>query len=819
MKTDRRKFLRHLGAGAAGAGITSMLAPLGGRAAAQPPAGRAPEKGNIRPADLSQIALEPGSRLYRMAVANADYLLLLDTDRLLYNFRAYAGVDTRGARPLGGWEEKDFGFRGHFTGHYLSACAQSYHHWQASDPERSRRFSEAVSRTVAGLRQCQLAIARKTGADAPGYPGYLNAQGPDPFDRLERLQSCAVPYYVIHKILAGLLDAYQYAREEEALLAARDMTAYFNWRMDRLDPERIEAMVNTRRYTGQQQIYFMEFGGMHDVLLNLYAATGEEPYRKLAGRFERKWFTDMLAGDHDLLGLNAEHSNTEIPNVIGMANAYELTADESCRRGVLNFLGWMAGGHQFPTGGVSGKAAYQAPLDYGGELFGYPRQITRQVNSTPGHPYHNCGESCCSHNLNKVTQYAFRWTASPRWAEQYENRFVNAVMAQQNPRTAMLLYNLNLKQGARKEFGTPNDTFWCCYGTGVEAYASLAQGAYYTQGAGALWINRLLAGTFHWPETGLSLSQRTNFPDDGHSVMTFSLPRPARFRVHLLVPSWARGTVMLRVNGKDHPGEKTPGTYVTIDREWHDGDQLETELPFSLASQPMPDERRFIAVTYGPHVLVSDGAAGAVFRGTEKELVASLSPAGISCRFTGTLSSGPVTFKPVSSVVDEPYNGYTVISRPAAEQPTDRLVIGEEHSETAHRMLSLRKGQGVFREKRWMDAADEGWISFEMAVHPSRDMYLKCRYWGGDGAGKDFYRLFDLEVKDTRTDRFCPIATQSLDREYPEHWYDVLYPVPRFLTEGRQSVRLRFRGKGFLGKSGRAGGVFDIVQAHYYERF
>ena len=213
---------------------------------------------------------------------------------------------------------------------------------------------------------------------------------------------------------------------------------------------------------------------MLDVLVSVYSVTQKQSHLDLVRHFDRSWFRDMLSSNNDQLGANAEHSNTELPVVVGLANLSTtlLTPPQSTvyETAVLNFLGWMQTGHEFITGGVSGKSAYPSPIDYNSELFNSPQLLDRQINGTPGHPGQQSGESCCAHNLQKSTTYAFQWTHSCRWADEWEKRFVNCVMAQQHPTTGMFLYNLNLKQASTKGYGTPNDSFWCCYGTGRTAH-------------------------------------------------------------------------------------------------------------------------------------------------------------------------------------------------------------------------------------------------------------------------------------------------------------------------------------------------------------
>ncbi|RFM30137.1 beta-L-arabinofuranosidase domain-containing protein [Deminuibacter soli] len=775
-----------------------------------------PDKKILHAFNLNQVQLAPGSRLYEMTVKNVDYLLSLDGDRMLYSYRDFAGLDTKGAKGYGGWEWSGGTLRGEFAGHYLSACCRMYNQLKNTDAAKAARFLDKINYLVNGLAECQAAISAKKGADYPGHPGYLNAQSASQFDRLENLQSADVPFYIIHKILMGLLDAYNITGNKQALKVAEGEADYFSWRLNRVDQITLETMLNTRRYTGQYQGYFMEFGGMHDVLLELYSVTRKPAHLQLANKFSRKWFNEMLAGNEDNLGRNAEHSNSEVPCVVGMAHAYEITGDSMYKTGALNFLTWMEEGHEFSTGSISGKSAYPEPLDYGGELFNYPKNINYQVNSSPGHEHHNNGESCCSHNLNKLSEYAFTWTGDARWAGAYEKRFVNAVMAQQNPDDGMFIYNLDLKQGAKKEFGTPDNTFWCCYGSGVEAYAGLAEGAYFNDGKNGLWINRLLAGTLNWKQKGVQVTQSTVFPDNGYAKITFTTVQPTALQLHILIPGWAGKNASIKLNGTEQPIAKAPGSFAILNRSFKTGDVVEVNFPFSLATAPMPDAPQYVTVTYGPHVLVNTAAARSTFSGTEQALLQSLQPTGNPCEFTAVMGGKTAVFKPINRIKNEGYNGYTLISTPRPAQLTDVVTIGDSLSLAAHNLLAMYMGKGQFNGKSWIDAGVNGWLGFTVKVDPAKEMFLQCRYWGSDAALKDAVRLFDIEVYNANTGKYTAIATQYLEKQNPDNWYDVLYPIPVKLTRGQQQVQVRFVSKGFYGKPGVTGGLYDVVQVQHY---
>ena len=109
------------------------------------------------PFQLSQVRLTDGP-IKRSQDLNLRYLLDLDADRLLHNFRVNSGIPSS-SPPLGGWEAPSCGLRGHFVGHYLSACARMY----ASTGEAT--LCEQVEHMVGELARCQAALGN----------GYLSA--------------------------------------------------------------------------------------------------------------------------------------------------------------------------------------------------------------------------------------------------------------------------------------------------------------------------------------------------------------------------------------------------------------------------------------------------------------------------------------------------------------------------------------------------------------------------------------------------------------------------------------------------------------------
>src|SRR5579863_1646108 len=171
--------------------VAQVSTPIADRAVAGHPIAL-----SAQPFPLSQVRLLPGP-FHDAMVLDENYLLSLDCDRLLRNFRVNANLPTD-ARPYGGWEAPNVELRGHAVGHYLSACSLMYA--STGDP----RFKERVDKIVSGFAECQAAL----GSNATHF-GYLSAFPESFIDRVESGRQVWAPWYTLHKIMAGLLDANQ----------------------------------------------------------------------------------------------------------------------------------------------------------------------------------------------------------------------------------------------------------------------------------------------------------------------------------------------------------------------------------------------------------------------------------------------------------------------------------------------------------------------------------------------------------------------------------------------------------------------------------
>ena len=730
-----------------------------------------------RPFQLSQVQLLDGPFKHAREL-DRQYLLSLDADRLLHNFRITAGLPSS-AKPLGGWEEPKCEVRGHFVGHYLTACALMV---QATGDPRLKAKADYM---VAELAKCQEKMGN----------GYLSAFPESFIDRVEACKPVWAPWYTLHKIYAGLVDMYARCGNRQALEVAKRAADWVKARCDKLSDAQMQKMLDN------------EHGGMNDVLAELYAVTGEDKYRQLSERFNHHAVLDPLARRQDkLTGL---HANTQFPKVIGAARQYELTGNEKCRTLATFFWDVVTRERSYVTGGNSD-----------GEHFSPKEELSKHIGPATT-------ETCNTYNMLKLTRLLFGWDPRPEYADYCERALYNHILASQNPENGMVLYYLPLKTGVPKAFGTPNDSFWCCSGTGVENHARYGESIYFHGDGNTLFVNLFIPSELSWPEQGLKLRQETKFPESDSTRLTFTCKNPVQLTLKIRHPYWATSDAELAVNGRKESLASTPGSYVTLARLWRPGDTIEVRMPMSLRTEGFRDNPRKRAILYGPLVLCAEIPMAKplpAIVADPAQIVPALTPvAGKPLRFVGspavfrTAAEKPLTFMPLFAEYKKPYIVYWDVldaaqwdgrmrehraelqRQKALELRTlDHVLIGDEASENAHHLQGERTGAGEFSGRQWRHAGN-GWFSYEMKVPRdkvpgSTAVQLLCAYWGSD-----FGREFDILVEGKR------IATQKLDRNHPDEFFDIAYPIPEDLTHGKKQVTVRFQAH----PRSTAGGVFD----------
>jgi DUF1680 family protein len=511
---------------------------------------------------MTDVQLLPGP-FHRAQQANLGYLRRLDADRLLYNFRVNAGLPSS-AQPLGGWEKPDCELRGHFIGHFLSACALMYSSTGDND------IKAKGDSMVAELAKCQ----HKLGAG-----GYLSAFPLELFDRLDTRKKVWAPFYTIHKIMAGMLDMSQHCGNRQALEVLQGMANWAGkWTADKSEPH-MQDILNT------------EYGGMNEVLYNLAAVTGDNRYAQAGDRFTKKRFFNPLAAHRDeLRGL---HVNTHIPQVIGAARRYEISNDERFHDVADFFWYEVTGARSYVTGGTSNNEGWLVE----------PRRLAAELKQGV-----DTTECCCAYNMLKLTRRLYGWTADPRYFDYYERTLYNHRLSAIEASTGHTEYYLPIAPGSWKTFNTDDDSFWCCTGTGVEEFSKLNDSIYFYDHAddAGLYVNLFIPSELHWREKGIRIRQENKFPDTPATTLEVTLSQPVHMPLRLRIPYWATSGASVKINGRPVEATASPGSYLTLTRTWETGDRVELELPMSLHIEKMPDDPSMQAVLYGPLVLAGD---------------------------------------------------------------------------------------------------------------------------------------------------------------------------------------------------------------------
>jgi DUF1680 family protein len=770
--------------------VASLLLALGASAAASVPG---PAASTFPLADV-RILDGPFRDAQQRDLA---YLLGLDPDRLLHTFRLNAGLPTT-AKPYGGWEAPDVELRGHSLGHYLTACSLLY---EATGDDRLKARALAI---VVELEKVQQALAARG-----MHPGYLSAFPEEFFDRVEARKGVWAPYYTLHKIMAGLLDVHRTTGDPVALDLAKGMAAWVGVRAKPLSDPQWQAMLET------------EFGGMEDALTELYAITHDPEHLRLARLFDHRAVFDPLArGEDPLDGL---HANTQIPKAIGAARDCELTGEPRYCAVSETFWERVARHRSYAIGGHSED-----------EHFSPVAHLSRHLGESTA-------ETCNTYNMLKLTRRLFLRDADPARIDFYERGLFNHILASNDPATGMVTYYVALAPGAWRTYSTPEDSFWCCVGTGMENPARYGEAIYARQGD-ALLVNLFLASELAWPEKGLRVRQETRFPDEDRTRLVLRLPAPARFALRVRHPAWATDGLALSVNGHPQADDSRPGSYATIEREWKDGDVVEVRVPMALRFEPTADDPARGAFLLGPIALAADlgvdrldhaaryGPSAPEVRADEQPeipVLVAASPAEalarlkasrkeLSFRTDGLSRPRALEVRPFFRLADRRYSVYFDVLTEAAwtdrearaqaeaeqeaadlaARTVDAVVAGAPPDEAAHGLQETRSDTYLFQGRPSRSARSGGSFGYALKLPASGPAAIRVTYWGGESRR----HLFDVLVEDE------VVGTQSLFDDRPGAVFPVEYPVPQKAREGRDRVRVTFRPA--PGRS--TGAVYDV---------
>ena len=518
---------------------------------------------NAEPFDLTQVRVLEDDLFTPAAELNKEYLKAMEPNRLLWPFHERAGLPVLGAR-YGGWEAR--GVVGQIAGHYLSGCAQMYA--QTGDEEFKKRLDYMIE---------QIAVAQKKHGN--GYAGTVETRIFDEVfaGKIEAsgfgLNGGWVPWYVIHKTFAGLIDAYIYTGNEQALEIACKFADWTKRGADKLTDEQFQQMLRC------------EYGGMAESMANLYGLTGNKDYLALAKRFDHKAIFEPLAKGEDKLG--GIHGNTTIPKMIGAIRVYELTGDKRYFNIASYFWNQVVKQHSFVLGGHGRDENFQAPDTEAAHLTAFTN------------------ETCGTYNMLKLTRHLFTLNPTAELMDYYERALYNHILATQDPKSGQTTYFYPLKPGHFKIYSTPEHSFWCCNGTTCENHSKYGETIYFHKDD-TLWVNLFIPSQLTWKDRGLTIRQETEFPVKDTSKLTIKAEKPVELAVKIRVPYWATQGVEVRVNGELQKVEAKQQSYVTVDRTWKDGDRIDVKLPMKVHMHRSMDDPNTVALMYGPIVLAGE---------------------------------------------------------------------------------------------------------------------------------------------------------------------------------------------------------------------
>ncbi|KAL3752112.1 hypothetical protein ACJRO7_012863 [Eucalyptus globulus] len=538
-------------------------------------AGSNPPGEFLKEVSLHDVRLDPSSVQWRAQQTNLEYLLLLDVDSLVWSFRKTAGLPTPG-KPYGGWERPACELRGHFVGHYLSATAQM---WAST---HNHSIGEKMSALVTALAACQ----EKMGT------GYLSAFPSEQFDRFEAIKPVWAPYYTIHKIMAGLLDQYKLAGNKQALKMVTWMADYFY--------NRVQNVIRTYSLERHWLSLNEETGGMNDVLYQLFTVTNDPKHLLLAHLFDKPCFLGLLAVQAD--DIAGFHANTHIPVVVGAQMRYEVTGDLLYKTIGTFFMDIVNSSYIYATGGTTVR-----------EFWEDPKRLATTLETENE-------ESCATYNMLKVSRNLFRWTKEVAYADYYERALTNGVLGiQRGTEPGIMIYMLPLGRGVSKarsfhQWGTQFDSFWCCYGTGIESFSKLGDSIYFEEQGEVpgLYVTQYVSSSLNWKAGGTVISQHisplSSWDPYLQATITFSSEAAAQFStLNFRIPSWVSSAgAKAELNGQ-RLNLPTPGKFLVLEGKWSPSDKLSLQFPLGLRTEAIKDDRpkyaSLHAILYGPYLL------------------------------------------------------------------------------------------------------------------------------------------------------------------------------------------------------------------------
>ena len=733
---------------------------------------------------------------------NAHVLLRYDVDRLLAPFRKEAGLPE--IAPLfPNWA----GLDGHVGGHYLTALA----FYAAMG---NKECEDRMLYMIAELKKCAEAAEKNFPVWGKGYLG-----GVPNSDKMwttykqgdfRTFNGAWVPFYNIHKVQAGLRDAWIYCGNEDA---KELFLGTCNWLID------ISANVSDQKL---EELLGMEHGGVNEVLADAYQITGEQKYLDAAKRYSHKWLLNPMK-EHNGKHLDLIHANTQVPKVVGFARVAELGKDADYLEASRFFWDEVVNHRSLSVGGNSRREHFpsvEACIDWTQDIDGL--------------------ESCNTNNMLKLTEDLHRMDPNNAlYADFYERATFNHILSTQHPEHGGYVYFTSARPRHYRNYSVPNEAMWCCVGTGMENHGKYGQFIYTHDGNSTLTVNLYAASELNWEELGVKLRQETQFPYGESSKITVAEGK-GKFTLKLRYPSWVKdGEFSVKVNGKAVKAKGwKPGTYIDLNENWKQGDIIDINFPMHASIEHMPNVPQYVSIMYGPialgmktgtedlaGLLADDSRFGQMAVGQKlpvdqapylianqvDDIANDLEPiAGKPLHFnlkTRMENKIEGELQPFFEIHDSRYmlywlalssDGYKeYIDNLAKEEKarmeleastTDKVQPGEQQPESDHFMEADETStRGITNDVPFRDARNGGSFSYLMQTKGRTDLSVRVRYWG-----QDEWRTceYDLYVDDTL------VTSVNNSRKWrSSQWKYETYKIPAAALKGKKQVRVKFVAK------------------------
>lgn len=514
---------------------------------------------------LQQVTLLP-SAFKNAQQTDMAYMLALDPDRLLAPYLREAGLIPK-KKSYGNWENT--GLDGHIGGHYLSALSNMYA--STHNTELNRRLDYML----AELKRCQDKIGSGYLGGIPAgtamwkdiAAGNIEAE---PF----ALNKKWVPLYNIHKLFAGLRDAYLIAGKAQAKVILVRLTDYIYDVSTKLTDEQIQTML------------ISEHGGLNEVFADVSVITGQDKYLTLARRFSHKAILNPLIQGRD--ELNGLHANMQIPKAVGFQRISEVGGDKDYGKAAEFFWETVVNNRTVVIGGNSVNEHFN-PTD----------NFTKMITDVAG------PETCNSYNMLKLTRHLFEKEGNVKYMDFYERVLYNHILSSQHPTRGGFVYYTSMRPRHYRVYSQPQENMWCCVGSGMENHGKYAE-LIYSYHQKDLYVNLFIPSRLNWASRRFVLSQQTKFPDQETTRLLVESVKPGAFTMNIRYPHWVKpGALQVKINGAKVAIDAQPGTYVKLNRMWKKGDEIEVRLPMGLSTEALPDSSGYVAFLHGPIVLAA----------------------------------------------------------------------------------------------------------------------------------------------------------------------------------------------------------------------